>query len=152
MRLALEGREVDGLCMTWDEMSTLDREKLEGSNPAQKVIVIMGEKTPDHPALKGVPAAETLAKTEEQKQLLKVVHAPAEMTKPFAVAPEVPADRVAALRRAFSDGLADREFLAEAERGGWSVSARPGEEVARLVQAVLSTPPATIEKLKDILK
>ncbi|MBI4494395.1 MAG: hypothetical protein HY690_16550 [Chloroflexi bacterium] len=152
MRLALEAKEVDGLCSTFDEMVVFDREKLEGSNPSRKVLVIMGAETPNHPYLKGVPAVETLARTDEARQLLRLVHAPAEMTKPWVVAPEVPKERVEALRKAVLGTLADKEFLADADKGGWTVSPRSGEEVAQIARSVLSTPPATIEKLKAILK
>ena len=65
-----------------------------------KTILIMGDKTPDHPLLKRVPAAETLAKNEEAKQLLRAMHAPSQITNPYVVHPEAPKDRVQALRKA----------------------------------------------------
>lgn len=151
-RLALESGELDGNCMTWDEMASIDKDKLVGNPPFMKVLVIMGDRTPDHPALKGVPAAETLAKTDETRQLLKVVQRPSDMTKPFMMAPEVPRDRVLAMREAFWQALNDKDFLADAAKGGWEVSPRRGEEVEQMVKEVLATPPAIVEKLKTFLK
>jgi tripartite-type tricarboxylate transporter receptor subunit TctC len=152
MRLAVESGELDGNCMTWDEMSSIDKDKLVGDKPFLKVLTIMGEKTPDHPALKGVPAAETLAKTDEARLLLKTVQRPSDMTKPFMMAPEVPRDRVEAMRQAFFNGLKDQEFLADAAKGGWEVSPRPGTEVAEMVREILATPAPIVEKLKTFLK
>ena len=48
--------------------------------------------------------------------------------------------------------LTDSQFLAEAERSGFRVDAVPGEEVARIVEEVENTPPATLTRVKEILK
>ena len=80
------------------------------------VLVVMGNRTPDHPWLQGVPAAENLATTAESRQLLATVNGPSQMSKPYAVAPEVPRERVEALRQALTAVAADAEFLGEAEK------------------------------------
>jgi hypothetical protein len=68
------------------------------------------------------------------------------------MAPEVPADRVAALRKAMMDTFNDPQYVAEAERAAVIVSPTSGEEVARIYQGVLATPPGTLAKLKEALK
>ncbi len=151
-RLAVESKEVDGACFTWESMRTTARAWFEQTPPAAKVLVVMGSKTPDHPWLKGVPAAETLAKTSEAKQLLAAVNLPSEMSKPYAVAPEVPKDRVEALRQAFSKVVADKEFLSEAERAQLEVTPLSAQEVEARVSQILDTPPTVMAKLKEILK
>jgi hypothetical protein len=138
--------------MTWDEMQALDREKLLANPPIQKVLVIMGDRTPQHPALRDVPAAETLAKNDADRQLLKTIQAPSDITKPYSMAPEVPRERVEAMRLAFSDALNDRELLAEAQRVNLEVSPRTGEEVTRMVESILTTPAAVVERLKTVMK
>jgi hypothetical protein len=112
----------------------------------------MGDRTPDVSFMKGVPAAETLAKTDEARLLLRTVNAPSLMGRPFAVAPNVPPARVAALRQAFLAALTDPQFLAEAERSGFRVDAVTGEEVTRIVEEVLTTPAPTLARVKEILK
>ncbi|MBI4494434.1 MAG: hypothetical protein HY690_16755 [Chloroflexi bacterium] len=152
MRLAVKNKEAPGFCSSFADMSSLGRELLEGSSPLARILVVMGSETPSHPLLKGVPAAETLARTEEAKALLKAVHAPFLINITHAVAPEVPSDRVQALRRARDRAYADPEFLAAAEKAQLTLSPKTGEEVTRIAQAVLSTPPAMLAKLRQVLE
>jgi tripartite-type tricarboxylate transporter receptor subunit TctC len=152
VQLALESREVDGYCVSWDAMLIVGRQMLEGNNPTAKVFLVMGDKPVDHPYLQGVPAAETLAKTDEARQLLRAVHAPSQMSKPFAVAPEVPRDRVEALRRAMEQAFANPQLKEEASRSELEVAARNGQEVTQIVQELLGTRPEIVARLKDILK
>jgi tripartite-type tricarboxylate transporter receptor subunit TctC len=65
--------------------------------------------------------------------------------RPLMAPPNVPADRVAALRRAFEATMRDAAFLREAETMGFEVAAKNGDQIAALVDAALATP-------KDIVK
>jgi tripartite-type tricarboxylate transporter receptor subunit TctC len=152
MRLAIESREAEGGCWTWDSMSVTARQWFEGTPPFAKVLVIMGDRTPNHPWLQGVPAAETLAPTQEGRQLLALVNGPSQMSKPYAVAPEVPRERVEALRQALAAASADQELLAEAEKAKLDVVPLTGPEVEEKVRGVLDSPPAVVAKLKELLK
>ncbi len=152
MRLAMDRKEVDGTCNNLESMLSLDRPKLEGDTAYARVLVMLGAETPDYPFLKGVPAAETLAKTDEARQLLRAVNGPSLMGRPFAMAPGVPPARVATLRQAFAAALADPQFLAEADHAGFKTSAVSGEEVTRIVDEIQSTPPALLARLKEILQ
>src|SRR3954453_8589989 len=152
MRVAMEKKEVDGNCNNLESLLSIDRPRIEGDEANARVLVIMGDRTPAFSFMKGLPAAETLAKTEEARLLLRTVNAPSLMGRPFATAPGVPPARVAALRQAFTAALADPQFLAEAERSGFRVDIVPGDEVARIVEEVQNTPPATLARVKEILK
>jgi tripartite-type tricarboxylate transporter receptor subunit TctC len=149
---AVESKEVDGYCVSLSAMLTTATRLLEGSPPQAKIIVVTGARTPDHPLLRGVPAAEPLAKSEEGRQLLRAVGAPGEMTRPFAFAPGVPADRVAAMRHAFNQTMTDRDFRDEAQKAQVELSPSTGEEVERTVQAMLGLPQPTLDKLKTVLR
>jgi hypothetical protein len=55
-------------------------------------------------------------------------------------------------RRAFWDTFADPEFLADAKKtGGIEFTPSNGERDTQVVQAILSTPPAVVAKMKKIL-
>ncbi|MGH7888059.1 MAG: Bug family tripartite tricarboxylate transporter substrate binding protein, partial [Candidatus Binatia bacterium] len=111
---ATEGKEVDGYCASWLAMLTTGRHLQLMESGMIRPILIMGDRTPDHPRLKQVPAVETIAKNDEARQLLRAMHAPSQITNPYVVHPDVPKDRVAALRRAFTATFADAEFVADA--------------------------------------
>jgi tripartite-type tricarboxylate transporter receptor subunit TctC len=152
VRLATEAKEVDGFCATFLVIASQAKSLLEGDNPTARIILVTGERPPDHPLLKGVPAWESLAKTDGALQLLRVADAHRQISKPYAVAPEVPADRVAALRQALAAAYADPKLVEEVEKVGQDVQFSSGEEVTRTVQQVLNTPPAVVAELKEILK
>ena len=74
------------------------------------------------------------------------------MGRPYLAPPGVPADRVAALRSAFMRTMADREFLAEAEKAQLEITPVSGEAVQKLVSDVYQTPPEIAKKAADLLK
>lgn len=151
-RLAVRNGEVQGFCTSLDPMTASARELLEGDKPISRILVVTGSKTPESPFTKGVPAAETLAKTEEARTLLRAIHLGFTITVPFALAPGVPKDRVQALRAAFEKTFNDPEFLALAEKAQQTIRPKFGEEVARVAEEMLNLPPALANKLKVILQ
>ena len=148
---AAEAKEVDGYCASWLAMLTTGRHLQLFDAGVLKPIVIMGDRVPNHPRLKSVPAAEALAKSDEAKQLLRAMHAPSQITNPYVVHPQVPKDRVEALRRAFSAVFADGEFLADAKKSRIEFSPSSGEKVTQIVHSIMKTPPAVLAKMKTIL-
>lgn len=152
INLALESREIEGYCVSFDAVQITARRLLEADPPAARVLVVMGPQTPDHPYLRGVPAAETLAANDRARGLLRSAHAPSQISKPFAVAPEVPRDRVTALRKALEATYADAGFQEEARGANQELSPSNGETVTRVVRELLATPPPIVAELKEILK
>jgi tripartite-type tricarboxylate transporter receptor subunit TctC len=65
------------------------------------------------------------------------------------MAPNVPKDRVEALRSAFDATMKDAEFLAEAERTKLTVGPLPGEELQKLVADVAAISPEILEKARS---
>jgi len=148
---ATESKEVDGYCASWLAMLTTGRHLQLIDGGVIKPILIMGDKTPDHPLLKRVPAAEALAKNEDAKQLLRAMHAPSQITNPYVVHPEAPKDRVEALRKAFSATFNDPEFLADAKKTKIEFTPSSGEKTTQVVQGILNTPAAVRARMKKIL-
>jgi tripartite-type tricarboxylate transporter receptor subunit TctC len=148
---ATESKEVDGYCASWLAMLTTGRHLQLIDGGVIKPILIMGDKTPDHPLLKRVPAAETLAKNEEAKQLLRAMHAPSQITNPYVVHPETPKDRVEALRKAFWATFNDPEFLVDARKTKIEFTPSSGEKTAQVVQGILNTPAAVLARMRKIL-
>jgi tripartite-type tricarboxylate transporter receptor subunit TctC len=88
------------------------------------------------------------AKTDEQRQILKLVFARNVMGRPYLAPPNVPADRIAALRDAFSATMADKDFRAEADKTDLEINPVSGAEVEALVKEVYATPPDLIAEAK----
>jgi hypothetical protein len=104
-----------------------------------------------HPDLPNVPLIMDLAKTDEQKQILRLIFARQVMGRPYFAPPGVPADRAAALRKAFMETMQDKDFLADAEKAQLEITPVSGEEVQKLVTEVYATPPEIAKKAAAIL-
>ena len=105
-----------------------------------------------HPELPDVPLITDLAKTEEQQQLLKFVFARQVMGRPYLAPPGVPPATVAALRRAFMETMADKDFLADAARGKLEITPVSGERIQALMAELYKTPPALAKRLAEMLR
>jgi tripartite-type tricarboxylate transporter receptor subunit TctC len=86
------------------------------------------------------PTIFDFVRTDEQRQVLTFFAGNTRLGRPLMLPPEVPADRVAVLRRAFDATMADAAFLKEAEGMGFEVVPQTGEAIAALVAASLATP------------
>ena len=104
------------------------------------------------PAIPEVPFALDLVSNPDDKLLMVAAFAPLQSGRPYLLPPGVPADRVAAMQKAFSDTFADPEFVAEANKRGLGVtSPRSGKELQELLERVYTkTPPHIVERLRKI--
>jgi tripartite-type tricarboxylate transporter receptor subunit TctC len=118
----------------------------------KKITILMQLSLKKHPDLPDVPLIVDLAKTDEQRQILKLIFARQPLGRPYLAPPGVPAERVAILRKAFMDTMADKEFLAEAEKAQLEITPVAGEAVQKLVAEVYQTPPAIVNKAAEILR
>jgi tripartite-type tricarboxylate transporter receptor subunit TctC len=99
-----------------------------------------------------IPMTPSFAKTPEVKELFNFYFSQSGLGRPFMMAPEVPADRVKALRGALAAMVKDKEFLAEAAKMKIDiVDPMEGEAFAAEVRQLLSTSPAVIARLKQAL-
>jgi tripartite-type tricarboxylate transporter receptor subunit TctC len=92
------------------------------------------------------PTIFDVAKTEEQRQVLTFFAGNTRLGRPLMAPPDVPAERVALLRRAFDATMRDAAFLKEAETMGFEVSPQTGEAITALVEAALATPAEVVRK------
>jgi tripartite-type tricarboxylate transporter receptor subunit TctC len=92
------------------------------------------------------PTIFEFTRTEEQRQVLAFFAGNTRLGRPLMAPPEVPADRVAVLRRAFDATMTDAAFLKEAETMGFEVSPQTGDAIAALIAAALATPEDIVRK------
>ncbi len=104
------------------------------------------------PDLPDVPLMLELAKNDEDRQVLTFLSADTPISRAFVTTPGVPAERVAALRKAFEATLKDPELLAEAEKTRMEITFTPGEECHRIAEAIVNTPPAVLARAKVLME
>jgi tripartite-type tricarboxylate transporter receptor subunit TctC len=149
MLLAMERGEVGGRCgWSWSSVQATRREWIE----RKQVNLLMQLALDKHPELANVPLVVDLAKTEEQRNILRLVFARQQVAYPFLAPPGVPADRVEALRAAFMKAMADPELMAEAAKARLEILPVSGGDVQRLVAELYATPAPIVEKAAEMLK
>ena len=104
------------------------------------------------PAIPAVPLLIDYAKTDEQRQILAFFSKAVSVGRPIATSPEVPKERVAALRRAFDATLVDPEFVADAKKQNAEISPMSGEVLQQLVDDLIGTPPEVLAKVKAAIQ
>ena len=147
--IALERREVDGRGSdSWAS--------LKANNPAwikdNKVNILFQVGPHREPDLPGPPLLTELAQNEEQKQILEVVSGDAAIGRPVLTAPDVPAERVRALRKAFDDVMRDPAFQEAAKKAQMYFNPMGGEELQKIVNRIVSPAPEVIERVKDVIR
>jgi tripartite-type tricarboxylate transporter receptor subunit TctC len=135
--MAMERGEVQGRCgWSWTSVKTSHSNWLQDGT----LKILIQNALERHPDLPDTPLVMDLAKTEEQKQMLRLVFAPQKMGRPYVAPPGIPADRLAALRAAFNATMKDPDFLAEAEKSKLEISSITGEEMEAIVREAYRTP------------
>jgi len=139
--LALERGEVDSRASwSWSSLKALRPQWIVEKKvhfPVQLNLV-------KNPELPDVPLIMEFAKTDAQRQMLRLVLSRQDMARPFIAPPGLPNDRRTALRKAFDDTMADPELVAEMKARGQEVNPLSGAAIEKLVADLYATP-------KDVL-
>jgi tripartite-type tricarboxylate transporter receptor subunit TctC len=149
VNLALEKGEVHGVCgQSWGGVAAMYEPMIRSG----AIKLIAQESGSSHPDLAkmGVPLARDFAKTEEQRKVMDLFYEQTSFSRPYVVAKEVPAQRVALLRMAFIKAMRDPELVAEATKLGLEVEATAGDELQKKIKQIYSAPEDMIEKIRAI--
>jgi tripartite-type tricarboxylate transporter receptor subunit TctC len=147
--LAMERGEVSGRCgWSWTSLKATHQSWLD----EKKMTVLFQMGLSKHADLPNTPLIIDLAKTDEERAILKLIFARQVMAWPFVAPPGVPNDRVAALREAFIATTKDKDFRADADKGNLEVTPVSGEDIQKLVQEIYGTPAAVAQKTAALLQ
>jgi tripartite-type tricarboxylate transporter receptor subunit TctC len=105
-----------------------------------------------HPKVKGAPTVIDLAKTDEQRAILELIFAQQDMGRPVYGPPGVPADRLAALRKAFQEMVRDPKVIEEAAAIKIELNnPMSGEDMAKLVERLHKMPATAIREASEAI-
>lgn len=146
--LAMERGEVDGF-------PSMFLNTLNATQPAwrteKKIKVLLQFGLEREPSLPNVPSALDLVTNPDDKLLLKAGLAEVAMGRPYLMPPDVPADRVALMRKAVFATFTDPAFLADTKRMNLGVSSpRTGEQLAKTIEEAYRTPPKIVQRLRKL--
>ena len=146
--IAAESGELAGGSASWDSVKISRKAALAAGD---MMIIIQGVSKPLK-ELPNVPKMIDFAKTEEQKKFVQVIiHDANDYSRPFALPPGTPKDRVEILRKAFQDALRDKELLEEVNKMQLTLEPTTAEELTAAVAGASKLDQATLAKVKDIL-
>jgi len=147
--LAMERGEVDGLCgLSWSTIKTRHAAWLRD----KKISLLVQAAFKREPEIDaGVPLVMDMTKDSEKLQILKLILAAQEMARPFAAPPGIPADRKAALVKAFDATMKDPEFLADAKKLNIDVNPVTAKALDELLAELYATPKDVVKKASEAI-
>jgi tripartite-type tricarboxylate transporter receptor subunit TctC len=149
VKLALERGEVQGGCgFGYDSLRATSPDWLKD----KKVHLLVQIALRKDPRLPDVPFVMDLAKSEEDRQILQLMFAWLHVSRPIATPPDVPPERLVALRRAFDETMRDPEFRADAEKIEIDLNPLRGKEIDRFLDDLYRTPKPVIERAATLLE
>jgi tripartite-type tricarboxylate transporter receptor subunit TctC len=145
MVVAMERGEVDGVTNSWDSWKSLNPSWL-----TDKKINLLVQTEPKARDL-DIPSVQELARNDEDRQVIALIISGDALGKPLAMTPNVPPERVKALRDAFDATVKDPEFIKAAAAARIEVNPIRGETLQSTVNRVLATPKHLVARARSII-
>jgi tripartite-type tricarboxylate transporter receptor subunit TctC len=135
--LAIERGEVQGIAdWSWSSVKAVRPHWLRDKS----VTLLMQGALESDPELGDLPNALDFIKNGADRKVLELHFTQKTAARPVIAPPDVPAERVALLRKAFAALAHDQEFLADVERSKVEFGFVPGEEIDKIVAQIAATP------------
>jgi tripartite-type tricarboxylate transporter receptor subunit TctC len=139
--LAVERGEADGTLMPWEFLKSAHADWVR----ERKISIVTRYVRRPIPELPDVRSVYDLADTTEQRNVLSLFLGADEMGHPIAMPPDVPRDRVDAVRAALMTMVKDPEFLADAQKRKLDLLPGRFDELEKTVAEAFQASPAEIE-------
>jgi tripartite-type tricarboxylate transporter receptor subunit TctC len=135
VRLAVERGELDGDCGAWSSIPE-DWILNKRINPVFRTAEFV---PPDMP--KDIPSMMGLVTSQRDRAIIRLLVSDRSLGRPYIMVPDVPADRVEVVRKAFDETINDPRFLADAANLRLPISPKNAQQSEDIVQAIYDTPP-----------
>jgi tripartite-type tricarboxylate transporter receptor subunit TctC len=144
--LALERGEAEAFCSGWGAIPSRKSEWIAGDKIS---VLLQFAKEPDL-RLPNVPTIFELNVSDDMKKAIGFLIRADAITRPVFAPPGIPADRAAVLRTAFMATMRDSDFLEAAKRADMDIDPSDADETARIVDEIISVPPAALEVARKL--
>ncbi|MEA2907270.1 MAG: hypothetical protein QOI12_4657 [Alphaproteobacteria bacterium] len=147
--LAMQRNEVHGICQTVMAFAQAGQHLLDDGTVR---MLFTTEKDRIAQYDNKVPTAFEYARTEEQRNILAFHASSLETGRPWLGPPNIPADRVQALRRAYDATMKDRAFLEDTKQRKLEVDPRTGEHIEGVLRSIGSLPEELMVKAAQMTR
>ena len=145
MALAMERGEVDAVGgMSWEAIQTTKSDWLA----ERKIRILYAQGAHRIKELPDDPGLLDFAVDERSRQILGLLGGGPDIGRSIVAEPGIPAERAAALRRAFTATMGDAAFVADMRKRNLNIEPLSGEEVQTIVAAAVATPRVLVEQAK----
>jgi hypothetical protein len=147
LSLAMEKGEIQGRCgWSWSSVST-EHDWLRDDKVT--ITLVLGSRK--IAAIPDVPVSTDFAKTDYQRQVLELITSSQLMGRPFAAPPNVPKERIEALRTAFSATMQDPQLREDAAREQLEIDPTDGHALQKIVESFFTAPAEIRDGAKDAI-
>lgn len=150
VRLAMQARELGGVCMSFESMRVTARSMLDAKGGDELIPILVHGNPPD-PEVQNIPRVADLVKGKDNVAMLNAWALQYNFQRPLTLAPGTPKERVAAWRKAYAATLSDPAFLADAKKSRLNVEYVSGKRIDEYVEVMLNLSEETKERLKWML-
>ena len=146
--LAMERGELDGYPSVFYSALTSTRPTWLQEKKAKPIVQYGPERLKELP---DVPFVTDLLTNEDDKLLMQAASAPQALGRPLLLPPDVPVDRVAAIRKALADTFSDVQFQADAAKIGLIVNApQTGQQLQDVIVRAYASPTHVVERIRKL--
>ena len=148
IHLAMERGEVSGRAGNF--FSSLKAQNPDWL-PGKKIDMLLQFGSVRDPEWPDLPLLTDLATNDEQRAIFKLFSAEVALGKIYLTTPGVPADRLAALRKAFEETLRDPAYIEDARKVEMQVRPLTHQQVKTLADEIVNLPADLIAKAKTAM-
>ncbi len=146
--LAMERGELDGYPSVFYSALTSTRPTWLKEKKAKPIIQYGPARLKELP---DVPFVTDLLTNEDDKLMMQAASAPQALGRPLLMPPDVPADRLAAMRKALADTFQDAQFQADANKLGLIVNApQTGQQLQDVIVRAYESPARVVERIRKL--
>ena len=154
MRMFMQRRELDGICLGWEGMKITARALLDAKGEDKLIPFIIHNRW-DDPEVKDLPLIPEAIKARGDKKAIDIYNVyVASLESRFSVVapPGVAKERIEILRKAYKATLKDPQFLAEAKKSELDIHYASSEEIYQGVDKILGMTPEVKEALQVLVQ
>jgi tripartite-type tricarboxylate transporter receptor subunit TctC len=145
--LAMERGEVQGISSTsWEYVDSKGWIK---QKDVGFLYIIGSERNPKIP---DTPTITELAGNEADRAVLRSIASAADIGRAILTPPNVPSDRMEALRNAFATMLRDPDFIHDADRRSLEIGPMAGTELQKLILQAIDVTPEVAERTRRAIR
>jgi tripartite-type tricarboxylate transporter receptor subunit TctC len=143
--LAVERGELQGNCGINASTLTSSWPQLLAEG---KLIPVTQSGLKPYPALPNVPMTQSFATTDEQRKILDAIFGQMAIARMYALPPGTEKDKVAVLRKAFTETMSDPALKQDAKKSKVDLDPDSGEQVAKIIAGLVDLPDTLKKKAR----